>query len=98
MDNNAVITLDPTTLQSDQTTFNGNAPDLKGSGPLQPGQQYAPGYDSAGLPLMQAFQNMNTNQLSNLFSQVQAWIEANPTIAVLGGLGILIMAANKKGK
>ena len=72
---NDVINIDPNTLQTSQTSFDGTVQDLKGSGPLQPGQQYAPGYDSAGLPFMQAFQNSNPSHIADICSQIQAWIE-----------------------
>ncbi len=94
---NSIININPDTLQTSQTTFDGSVAPLSGAGPLQPGQEYAyPGMSPGDINAYLA--SMNSSQISNIFTQLQAWIEANPTIAVLGGLGILIMAANKSSR
>lgn len=80
-----VITIDPNTLQTQQTTFDGTA----GQAPLTGGTPSTPIGTTLSL-----FQNASTSQLTSWIQQAQAMIEGNPELAMLLGLGVLIIAAN----
>ena len=63
--------------------------------PDNPMQQLPIGGQSSSTDIAQSYlSNLNTNQLSSLFQQVQAWIASNPGMAAVLGLGVLIMAMN----
>ena len=92
-----VINIDPNTLQTQQTTFDGSVAPLVGAGPLQPGQQYAyPGMSPGDINTY--LSNVSGGQISTWFQQAQSMIEQNPGLAALVGLGVLIMAANSGNK
>lgn len=88
---NSVISIDPNTLQTSQTVFDGTQNvDTTSPAPLTGQPQ--------GLNVLGLFQQASTQQLGNWFQQAQQMIEQNPGLAALLGLGVLIIAANSGQK
>ena len=85
MDNSPIV-IDPNTLQTQQTVFDGTQ-----NVDTTPVPNPAAG-------MMTLFQNASTSQISGWFQQAQAMIESNPSLAALLGLGVLIIAANSGQK
>ena len=80
-----IITIDPNTLQTQQTTFDGTQTVDTTPAPLT---------GASGLNVLGLFQNASTQQIGGWVQQAQAMIEQNPGLAALLGLGVLIIAAN----
>ena len=86
IDPNAVISIDPNTLQTQQTVFDGTQ-----NVDTTPTPNPAAG-------MMTLLQSASTSQISGWVQQAQAMIESNPSLAALLGLGVLIIAANSGQK
>lgn len=63
------------------------SPQLVGSGPLAPGQTYAPGYDSAGLPVNEATPPPAGSASAS--AGLTSWLKTNP--AAMLGLGAALL-------